>query len=116
MNEIWLDMNLPIAPWIGEQTGMPCRHFSEMGLHSAPDREIFQLAYEAKAVVFTKDADYAQLIWQNPAAPQIVWIRFGNITNQRLRQLLMPLLPKIFDALRSGEPLLEITEAEHDLC
>jgi len=108
--ELWLDMNLPPSPWLAEATGLPCRHFSELGLQTASDSDVFRRARDAGAVVFTKDADYARLIRGETPPPQVVWIRFGNVTNRRFRELLTPLLPAILESLRSGEALIEITE------
>lgn len=108
--ELWLDMNLPPSPWIAEEARCVCRHFSELGLQTAPDAEVFRLARAAGAVLVTKDADYARLIRGDEPPPQVVWIRFGNVTNRRFRGLLAPLLPALLESLRAGEKLIEITE------
>ncbi len=110
MREVWLDMNLPIAAWLESRMGFPCRHFSQIGLQTASDHEVFRLAREADAVIFTKDADFAHIIRAAGQPPQIVWIRFGNVTSRRFESLLTPLVPHILASLRAGEPLIEITE------
>ena len=39
-------MNLPLASWLESRMGFPCRHFSQIGLQTASDHEVFRLAEE----------------------------------------------------------------------
>jgi predicted nuclease of predicted toxin-antitoxin system len=52
------------------------------------DAEIFQAARLAKAVVMTKDADFAELVGRLGSPPQVLWVTCGNTTDARLRQIL----------------------------
>lgn len=109
--EVWIDMNLPLASWLGERLGLPCRHFSQLGLATSTDHDAFAAARDSRAIVFTKDADFARLVTERGAPPQVVWVRVGNMTNKRLREILEPLMTNLIAALQADEPLIEIAGA-----
>ncbi|MEQ8844331.1 MAG: DUF5615 family PIN-like protein [Phycisphaerales bacterium] len=107
---IWIDMNLPMAmaAWLGEAAGIPCHHVFDLGYGEADDRTIYAKAREAGAALFTKDSDFADLVRRQGPPPQVAWILFGNTSNRRLRTGLLPLVPRVMQALRSGEALVEV--------
>lgn len=57
---IWLDNQLPaaLAPWMRSTLSVECIAIRELNLQRASDVEIFSAARGARAVVFTKDADF----------------------------------------------------------
>lgn len=59
----------------------------------------------------TKDSDFIELLQRHGPPPQIIWLRCGNTTNARLKQLLTQALPDVVPMLGSGEPLVEIGDA-----
>ncbi len=59
----------------------------------------------------TKDSDFVELLQRHGAPPQIVWLRSGNTSNARLKQLLSQALPTVLPMLEAGEPLVEIGDA-----
>lgn len=61
---------------------------SRLGPGAVKDAEIFQAARLAKAVVMTKDADFAELVGRLGSPPQVLWVTCGNTTDARLRQIL----------------------------
>jgi len=81
-----------------------------LGLRDALDPEIAAAAKEAGAVVMTKDSDFLALIQQYGAPLQVIWLRCGNTSNQRLKQLLVETLPRALALLRVGEPIVEIED------
>lgn len=107
---IWIDMNLPMvmAPWLSEATGLPCHHVYDLGYGQADDQTMYAMAREARGVLFTKDSDFADLVRRHGPPPQVAWILFGNTSNRRLRDGLLPLVPRIMQALNSGEALVEV--------
>ncbi len=81
-----------------------------LGLVPAKDREIFQAAREASAVVLTKDADFTLWLERLGPPPQVLWLRCGNTSNAHLEQLLRTTLFAAIEMLRAGEPLVEIVD------
>lgn len=55
-----VDAQLPpaLARWLADQ-GQPARHVYDLGLATADDREIWDVALATGAVVVTKDEDFA---------------------------------------------------------
>ena len=110
---IWIDAQLSpaLAIWIHTTFGIEARALRDLGLRDATDREIFQSARAAGAIVMTKDSDFVTLHNQLGAPPQIIWLTCGNTSNQYLRTLLERLLPDALALLESGEDLVEISSA-----
>lgn len=110
---IWIDAQLSpaLAFWIPENFGIECQPVRELGLLGAKDRQIFQAARDAEAVVLTKDSDFLALLDRLGPPPQILWITCGNTSNAHLKEILKASLPKALDLLRQGERLVEISDA-----
>ena len=81
---------------------------SDLALQRAADLEIFDAARDAGALVMTKDADFAALVNQFGAPPQIVLLTCGNTSNAHLRQVLGTAWPTVLLMLERGEPLVEV--------
>ena len=88
--------------------GMEAEHVNRIGLGAASDAAIWQRAIASRAVLITKDRDFAELATHLPNGTQVVWIRLGNVTNEVLWRSLEPLLPEILAALSAGERMIEI--------
>ena len=110
---VWLDAQLSpaLAAWLRMRFGLEAVGVRDLGLRDAEDLEIFRAAKEAGAVVITKDADFVELQQRFGAPPQIVWLRSGNTSNARLKQILQHALPDILAMLGSGEILVEVGDA-----
>jgi predicted nuclease of predicted toxin-antitoxin system len=104
-----IDAQLPpgLASMLAEY-GASAQHVSDVGLGVATDRQIWQWAKRAGAVLLTKDQDFAALSRHDPSGPPVIWVRLGNTTNRALRQTFGPILPMILDALDAGERLIEV--------
>lgn len=88
--------------------GYKAEHVNSIGLGAAADGEIWIHATRTGAVIMTKDEDFADLVLRTQSGPQVVWVRFGNVTNSALWRKLHPRLSEIIDALSTGERLIEI--------
>ena len=103
-----IDAQLPpgLARWLAAQ-GYPSEHVDDLGLGAAPDGEIEARARETRAVIWSKDAGFADRA-RRSAGLQVVWLRIGNTTNASLRARLAPHLAVIVAALQNGETLVEV--------
>ena len=95
-----------LAHWLSAR-GRVCDHVNEVGLGAAPDGRIEARARDRRAVIWSKDADFAERARRSPGL-QVVWLRCGNTTNAALRVRLAPLLGEIEDALAAGDVLIEV--------
>ena len=108
---IWIDAQLSpsLAPWISRHyEDLEAIAVRELGLRDAEDRVIFEAAREARAVVMSKDGDFATLVERFGMPPQVIWVRTGNTSNAAMREVLSAKFADIIAFLRAGEPLIEI--------
>lgn len=110
MTTIWIDaqMSPAIAAWISTHFPVRAVAVRDLGLRDAADREIFSAAKRENVVVMTKDNDFVSLLDRFGPPPQILWIRCGNTSNARLKEVLESTLPKALELLHAGERLVEI--------
>ncbi|HEX5709592.1 MAG TPA: DUF5615 family PIN-like protein [Pyrinomonadaceae bacterium] len=101
-------MSPTIAAWVGENFSVTSAAVRDLGLRDATDREIFEAARRENAVVMTKDSDFVSLLDRFGPPPQVIWVRCGNTSNARLKQVLAKTLPKALEMLKTGERLVEI--------
>ncbi len=73
------------------------------------DEEIFAAAKRENAVVMTKDRDFVALLDRLGPPPQVIWLRCGNTSNARLKEVLARTLSEALRLLVAGESLVEIT-------
>jgi predicted nuclease of predicted toxin-antitoxin system len=109
---LWIDAQLSpaLAAWINrEYAEIEAQSVRAVGLRDATDREIFEAAREAGAVVMSKDSDFLNLLDEHGPPPQVIWVTCGNTSNRRMREILRKVLPRVVEALENGEPLVEIS-------
>lgn len=108
----WVDAQLPpaLVRWLRELGEAQVAHLADLGLLSAADREIFDRAREADAVVVMKDSDFVQLQELRGPPPRIIWITCGNLTNRELKRLVGEKWPRVQELLAAGETVIEISE------
>jgi predicted nuclease of predicted toxin-antitoxin system len=80
----------------------------DIGLLEADDAQVFASARRESEVVFTKDEDFIDLVTRLGTPPQILWLRVGNCGNDDLRSFLNVALPGALEALRRGDPVVEL--------
>jgi predicted nuclease of predicted toxin-antitoxin system len=88
--------------------GHVAEHVNRIGLGNTSDSAIWEYAARTGATLVTKDEDFVALAAQEPAGPQVVWIRIGNISNDALWRALEPLLDEIVQSLNAGERVVEV--------
>lgn len=114
--KIWLDAQLSpaLARWMEDEFDVENVFSVQLDerLRAAKDGEIFAQAKEADAVVMTKDRDFVDLVERLGSPPQVLWITCGNTSNRAMRRILSGALPSALELLRSGEPLVEISDLD----
>lgn len=110
---IWIDAQLSpaIATWISSTFGVTALALRDIGLRDAEDPEIFEAAKAQGVIFMTKDSDFVDLVDRLGSPPQIIWLTCGNTSNAQLREILSAILPQALELLRSGEALVEISDA-----
>jgi predicted nuclease of predicted toxin-antitoxin system len=104
-----IDAQLPpaLARWLSE-AGHEAEHVEDAGLREAEDTLIWRHALDNKAVLITKDEDFAARARQSRNSPVVVWLRIGNVSNRALRHAFLPQLPQILAWIEQGVPVLEV--------
>ena len=108
---IWVDAQVSptLAKWISTELGHPAKSVRDLGLHNANDRQIFEAARLAGAIVLTKDADFAEMVERLGPPPSVVWLTCGNTSNAALRVLLKTTFSRAIQLIGQGDPLVEIS-------
>lgn|SRR5215213_10773443 len=100
-----------MAVWLRMRFELDAYAVRDLGLRDAEDQVIFAAAKAAGVVVMTKDSDFVEMLQRLGPPPQIIWLRCGNTSNARLKQILTQALPDVLPMLANGEPLVEIGDA-----
>lgn len=105
-----VDAQLPtaLARWL-EAQGHHAEHVVDLNMAGASDSDIWHAAAERRAVIITKDEDFA--LWRVTSSeprPAVVWVRVGNTRKAELLRWFEPLLSDVIAALESGESLIEV--------
>lgn len=108
--KLWLDEHLSpqLARWITAAFGIEAVHVRDLGLARARDRDVFEAARKADAVILTKDADFIGLLERLGPPPRVIWLTCGNLPNANMRLLFQAKLRTTIDVLESGEVIVEI--------
>ncbi|MCY4551810.1 MAG: DUF5615 family PIN-like protein [Defluviicoccus sp.] len=103
-----IDAQLPpsLARWLSNR-GHSCDHVNDLGLGAATDDLIEALARKKGAVIWSKDADFAERARRAPGL-RVVWLRFGNTSTDALHDRLAAQFSDIESALAGGEVLVEV--------
>ena len=80
----------------------------DIGLREADDADVFAALRHEGEVVFTKDEDFIDIVTRLGPPPQVLWLRVGNCGNDDLRSFLGIGLPGALEALRRGDPVVEL--------
>ena len=71
-------MPVSAAAWLRAR-GHDASHVTELGMREAEDEAIWQRAIAENAVLISKDRDFPEWAAVRRPAPQVVWIRTGNM-------------------------------------
>lgn len=107
---IWLDAHLSprVARWIREELGHDAEALREIGLRDAEDQDIFDRGKQANVTILTKDKDFVDLVSRRGSPPTVIWLRCGNTTEARLKQILEDHLDDALQLIGAGNDLVEI--------
>ncbi len=107
---IWLDAQLSprLGLWITRNLGVEAWGVRDRDLRDATDERIFAAAREANVVFITKDKDFAEMLKRLGAPPKVIWLRCGNTSEERLKEIFSKHLAEALRLLESGEFLVEI--------
>lgn len=107
---VWIDAQLPpmLAAFMRAELGLNAIALKELGLRDATDRDIFDAARQAGAVLMSKDSDFVDLVQRRGVPPQLIWVTCGNVTNARLQVLLRSRWTSIAAMIDAGEPIVEL--------
>ena len=92
--KLLVDMNLS-PDWVPllEQAGFEVLHWSSVGNHTAPDREIMQWARDNRSIVFTHDLDFGILLAHTQAnGPSVIQVRAQDVSPAHLGKLVLAAL------------------------
>ena len=89
--------------------GHEAEHVIDLGLERASDRDIWEVAAAQSAIIVTKDEDFPAMRAIQEEGPTILLIRIGNTTRPTLLEAWTAAWPHIFEALKRGEPIIEVT-------
>ena len=108
--KLWLDAQLSplLAEWIGEHYPASAVALRKLSLRDAEDQDIFDAAKKQDAIVMTKDSDFVLLLERFGPPPKIIWIRCGNTSNERMREILSRQLSTALELLKGDDNLVEI--------
>lgn len=97
-----------LARWLASN-GHEAEHVADRQMATASDAAIWDLAVLEKAIIVTKDEDFAQRKTLTDAGPTVIWIRLPNTRRRELLAWFEQVMPEILLALERGESLIEIT-------
>jgi len=107
--KLLVDAQLPqaLAEWLRDQ-GLSAEHLAELGLLSASDGEIWDLALSKGYVIVTKDRDFVE--WSRHRTPRarVLWVRFGNMSREVLLARMGSALSELRQALAGDAAVIEI--------
>ena len=90
------------------RTGHKAAHIYECGMLTAKDRDIWKYAAKHGFAVVTKDADFAAMRAHAAGGPAVVWLRLGNVSNDKLIEAFMSVLPEVAAAIEAREGIVEV--------
>lgn len=107
---IWLDAHLSprVAEWITSTLGREAVALRDLGLRDAEDEEVFERGRVANVVLLTKDGDFVDIVSRLGCPPAVIWLRCGNTSEERLKDILSRHLADAIAYIQAGECLVEI--------
>jgi predicted nuclease of predicted toxin-antitoxin system len=112
MSEGWhfiIDANLPPALCsVFRARGYAAAHVQQLGMQQAADLAIWRRCQRDKAVIVTKDRDFASLAMSQLKACPVIFVRSGNLRRGALLAKFESVMQNLIDALDSGDKIIEI--------
>lgn len=104
-----IDGNLP--PSLGDvfrANGHEAVHVADLGMQRAADIEIWKHAHSNRAVIVTKDKDFASLAISRADVCPVILVRIGNVRRAALLAKFRNAMRDVLAALSKGELLIEL--------
>ncbi len=79
------------------ETFADSKHVSHFGLNDSEDIDIWQFAKNENFTIVTFDSDYFDISLINGSPPKIIWLRTGNLTTNKIKELLISNILTIHD-------------------
>ncbi len=103
-----------ISPIVSDglkKEGFDAIHVREIGMQSASDYEIFQVAIQEERIIISADTDFGALLAiYKKTKPSFLLLRKGKYTKpMQILLLLLDILPKLEDELEKGT-VITVTE------
>jgi predicted nuclease of predicted toxin-antitoxin system len=89
------------------QAGHEAIALREIGLRDADDEAIWNWAAKERAVIVTKDQDFAPLAAARPG-PTVIWVRVGNVVNRVLVSRFSAKWSEIHAHVEAGARVIEL--------
>ncbi|MDQ2859988.1 MAG: DUF5615 family PIN-like protein [Pseudomonadota bacterium] len=104
-----VDAQLPpaLAEWLRER-GHQAAACRDLGLRDADDRSIWERAGSDRAIIITKDEDFAILAGSDRQGRQVLWVRTGNLVNRVLLAQFARAWPQVEGHLLAGVAVVEL--------
>ena len=84
--EFWIDLNLPpqMASWLKDGFEVNAKSFKDLLFSEVADVEVYKIAAKQhnKIIITTKDIDFSNYQNMVGAAPRILYLNIGNISNK----------------------------------
>lgn len=106
-----LDEQLPpaLAKWMVKQ-GKEADHVARLKLLGAVDPEIAHFAVRKGYVLVSKDADFSDLLREEPSL-RVLWLRVGNLSNRELLARLEEVWSEVIARFEAGETIVPVDPA-----
>lgn len=78
-------------------------HVSDLGLASASDEEVWEVARNEGCLIVTKDSDFVDLQVLRGFPPKVLWFRLGNCTTGHIEEILRAHVQDIQAFMASAE-------------
>ncbi|HQE33982.1 hypothetical protein C3L50_00420 [Flavobacterium alvei] len=87
--KLLLDQNISLRVISKIKNNFPeAKQVKELGIENYLDIEIWEFARDNKFTIVTFDADFYDLSHLNGHPPKIIWLRFGNTTNDLIASII----------------------------
>ncbi len=108
--KLLLDQNLSRRLLADLESGFPgSMQLALCGLDTATDATVWKFAHQHGFAIVTKDADFLELALLQGFPPKVILLNLGNVSNQRIREVMLAQTGKIQDFLQSAsQGVLEI--------
>jgi len=116
--ELWLDMQLSpqLAKWISKAFSIKATSSYVLLYNTTKDEEIFLRAKESEnVIIITKDKDFLDLQARLFAPPKIIFLKTGNCSNEKMKNIFSEYLLFALEELINTEAEIVEINSEKNL-